>query len=537
MSLSREVLTPLLRFCEETDTPISLGVHLRIKYECWDELALMEVRPEWYAAPYPYFLDRQAACWLSKFEDLPTSFNRRESAYTANMLSEQQCCLTNERLTPYLLNGPYEAPGDLRIADQIDQIRKRVKRILGACPVEPEFRFGPGATLSDGGSTCTIATKCQSTPTMTMSAAWLLPFWARTAWGRNPACKDIELVDAARWTTVPKNAKTDRGIEIQPSINVAAQLGYGSAIRNRLKRANIDLDTAQELHRELARRASVDDSLATLDLKSASDTIAWKLVKLLLPPDWFWVLDSLRCDKIAVGEKIFNIQRFSSMGNGFTFELETLLFYAISRQFSTTCHVFGDDIIVSSSDAYTVQSALKFFGFTTNLSKSFFSGCFRESCGGDFFLGRSVRPFYLKKEPDEPQKVISYCNGIRRAANQFSDSTHLTPFHRGWLFLTEQLPTTVRACRGPNDLGDLCLHDDRDFWSTRMRHGVLHVKCYVPFLVDGLPWSRFDGCTQLAAALYGVRLALVGPTKNRVRGLPLRGSVFGYRIKWVTSLG
>lgn len=534
-TISRDASVPLLRFCERSDTPICLGVYLRVKYGCWDELAIMEVRPEWYDGAYDYFIDRQAACWLSKYKPLPTSFDRAKAAETSLQDSERSCKLTNDRLSKFLLGGPYE-PEDERILNVIAEIRNDIVRTIGNVPPKPDFRFGPGATLSDKGELVSIPHKICSTMTITKSALWLIPELALTAWGRYGQ-KCFEIVDSNRFTTVQKNAKTDRGIEIQPSVNVSAQLGYGRHIRNCLKRRGLDLrSAAREVHQVLAQKGSRDGSLATIDLKTASDTTCSNLVKLLFPPEWYTVLKSLTTSRLSVGQRTLRLERFSSMGNGFTFELETLIFWAIARAVSqkpAAVKVFGDDIIVASEDVRSVIAAYRYFGFAINQTKSFTSGRFRESCGGDFFDGLNVRPFYLKDEPREPQHYISYANGVRRAANNIGGIRYTT-FHSSWLHIQDCIPSSIRACRGPEYFGDLLLHDDPEYYNLRVRDGIEQFVVYRPNRISGFGWRRFCGSTQLAAALYGCRLVQVGPDA-RITGVPIRDGVLSYTVTRIPS--
>jgi hypothetical protein len=98
------------------------------------------------------------------------------------------------------------------------------------------------------------------------------------------------------------------------------------------------------------------------------------------------------------------------MGNAFTFPLQTILFASIvvasyellgiplRNRTSKTMNfgVFGDDIIVVKSSYDFIVSALELFGFEVNTAKSFNTGNFRESCGGDYFRGSDIRGVYLK---------------------------------------------------------------------------------------------------------------------------------------------
>lgn len=101
----------------------------------------------------------------------------------------------------------------------------------------------------------------------------------------------------------------------------------------------------------------------------------------------------------------------SSMGNAFTFPLQTLLFSSLVygvyralgipferpyRQSLGNFAVFGDDIIIVRKAYNLVSRMLSLCGFSVNVNKSFNEGFFRESCGGDFWCGHNVRGVYIE---------------------------------------------------------------------------------------------------------------------------------------------
>jgi hypothetical protein len=101
------------------------------------------------------------------------------------------------------------------------------------------------------------------------------------------------------------------------------------------------------------------------------------------------------------------LEKFSSMGNGCTFELESLLFLCICRSIiPENLHgcisVYGDDIIIPQEYTEAVVERLNSLGFSVNADKSFWQGSFRESCGSFTFDGIDVRPFYLKANENIP---------------------------------------------------------------------------------------------------------------------------------------
>jgi hypothetical protein len=89
------------------------------------------------------------------------------------------------------------------------------------------------------------------------------------------------------------------------------------------------------------------------------------------------------------------------MGNGFTFPLETLIFWALAAccvrpEDVGKVSVYGDDIIVPTYAYALLTEVLVAAGFLVNSKKSFVDGPFRESCGRDYLSGIDIRPSYIK---------------------------------------------------------------------------------------------------------------------------------------------
>lgn len=513
--------------------------------ERWDDLVKTKVNPSSYTCAESYFRDCAAWAFLRKFEPLPTSVDRAAKALENFWGAEKDCFRTNQRLEPFLTNS--YGSGEEPIFAFIGRCRKMVSILIGSGPPDDlNGRFGPGATFGDRGSLTTIPDKMQSYPSLTREAwPYLFP-WHETLWAKAAASRGDQIVfeRGDRFTTVPKDCTTDRGITMNPSVNVFYQLDLGRCMRSALKKSTlgrVDLNNAQERHRQVARAASITGSDATIDLTQASDHQAYNFVKLLLPHRWFTAVDDLRSTRTLVKEgdkeRWVVLEKFSAMGNGYTFELETVLFMAvcmavmeergITPRPGINVHVFGDDIIVPTEFAREVIAVLSFFGFSTNEAKTFISGPFRESCGGDYFLGVDVRPFYLKKEINEPQDYMVMANGIRRMA--FKDSRNPYRWHRlrnAWFACLDSIPANIRCCRGPEALGDICIHDDSEFWTTRTRNSIRTVRVYKPITYREVRFSVFDPDVQLASAVYGISRT---PSGNLI---PRKG-VEGYAVGWV----
>jgi len=234
----------------------------------------------------------------------------------------------------------------------------------------------------------------------------------------------------------------------------------------------------------------------------------------VLPPLWFDQLDDLRSKFTQVDGRWVRLEKFSSMGNGFTFELETLIFAALTcaavrengglGQLGKDVFVFGDDIIAPDSQFRNVESVLKYFGFALNEEKSFYGAVpFRESCGGDYFAGQPVRGYYLKQLPRGPEDSIPMANGIYAMAERLRTVGYEMP-RRAWFSVLDTLPSRVRQCRGPKALGDTVIWDDDvRFWKTRERHGIRYFQAFRPWKMRVTPFSVFSGEVVLACATYG----------------------------------
>jgi hypothetical protein len=335
---------------------------------------------------------RQIQAFFSKNASIPLGIDTREVAVAKFFESEDQCRLTNRRFL--LRSNPIKSGLD---AGFLYGVQRKIAWLLGDVPSldELDFGFGPGANVGISRKT-SVRRKLSVDPTVTAGASKYVPYLQ----AQFPTWSSLEratIKDYGKLATVPKNAKTDRCIMVEPIINTFLQKGVGRWIRNRLlRKAGVDLRD-QSRNQMLAREGSITGDLATLDLSSASDTISRELVASLLPYPWWVLLEDLRTDVILHEGEKHVLAKFSSMGNGFTFELESLIFYAIAR---TACEtgivsVYGDDIIVPSCYALDVIERLEMCGFSINTEKSFFQGPFRESCGGDFFEGFDIRPVYV----------------------------------------------------------------------------------------------------------------------------------------------
>lgn len=363
---------------------------------------------------------RQVLAFFQKLEDLDIGVDKTSVARAKFWQAEESCRETNNVLRAYVAGKLCLLPAGVRL---LETARRKIHKVLGRCPSLEglRFHFGPGAT--------TVTKRTDAVPqqkfaaglqcSSSMFASGLLPSILRQVphWVSNfeddwhidddnylASLVEVDVVPG-RLTFVPKSAKTYRTIMVEPNLNGFVQQGIRHALETRLKLVGLDV-ADQSRNARLARRGSLDGSLATLDLSSASDLISRELVKLLLPEDWYSLLSAARTGYVEDGDDCEALEKFSSMGNAYTFPLETLIFWAIATA-SPLCFgeaafdpddvgVFGDDIIIPARGYKAVKFGLEFCGFSINTEKSFYDGPFRESCGADYYKGIDIRPYYQK---------------------------------------------------------------------------------------------------------------------------------------------
>jgi hypothetical protein len=294
------------------------------------------------------------------------------------------------------------------------------------------------------------------------AAIRLVPAWERRLRLQGDAGL-VNIRDQNKVITVPKNYKTDRVIAVEPDMNMYVQKGLAACIRKRLRKVGIDI-RSQSLNQDLALYASKTGAMATIDMSMASDTVSLELVRHLLPPEWLTAFEQCRTTTgvLPCGTKVL-YRKFSSMGNGYTFELETLLFWSLASAVCTAygvserlVAVYGDDVVVPSSVALPLIELLSFCGFSTNESKTFIDGPFRESCGKHYISGLDVTPFYVRKQPASLLDLFLLHNQLYRwcARNQWNAQWDRDEMRSLLSWLRSCAPKNWRKPRIPDGIGD-----------------------------------------------------------------------------------
>lgn len=459
-------------FLQSIDSPRALTVWLLYEHKEHDQLASLECNPN----DYPDYVSARnaytASAFLSKADFLDTTFDRKVQAFIKFARFEEKCRETNYRFRNAHLDPLYTGPN----VWLLNAARRKIEQILGDFSAEELFDvcdWGPGVTNLIKGSDVAPSTKFQFETGITRDLYSLVGSAfaeAYPSWSKLRLNCEEHLVSRSGFTmevgnvitTVPKNSKTERIIAVEPGVNLWFQKGCGAMLRRRLRRIGIDLNN-QSINQELCKTASSTGDLATVDFSSASDSISSAVVEELLPRRWFNLLESARSHfgKRSKEPSFHRWEKFSSMGNGFTFELESLIFYAAAHAVCSfmkvekpVLGVYGDDVIIPNTCYDLFSSFSAFLGFQVNNQKSFSSGYFRESCGAHYYDGKDLKPFYLKGIIRDIETVYRVANGVRRLAHRRNGYYGCdVGFRFTFASLVESVPKRFRRF-GADALGD-----------------------------------------------------------------------------------
>lgn len=489
----RRAYLAALSLYEACDTPESLGCYLRLKYGDWLGIAQVKTDPRNYLKSDLFDRSNIATSFLSKYPYLPTGVDRESVAYNKFLDAEEQCRETNSRFRNWI-EDPLKVDPEITLALWL--AARKISILLKDFDWEEFLHatgWGPGSTNVNSGSYTSGYNKYSGALSATSNCLPLglccvnsTPSWAAYHAGEildewqpplpvSVLKEQVLIVKGGKIVFVPKNAETDRTIIVPVSLNSYVQRGPGKMMRRRLKRAGVDLDS-QELNQRKAYLGSVTEDYATLDAKAASDCVAFVPVITLFPEQW---VTPLLYGREAYGhlkqkDRWIRFQKFSAMGNSYTFELESVLFYAlcsagveVSRRSGSGLNpftglkypddvtVYGDDMIVPTDCVPVIKKVLNFAGFSLNDRKTFVSGNFRESCGADYFRGTSVRPIFLKERISSEQSIYKLANNIRRLAHRRVNHDGCdSRFRSCWLLVRNFHPNLNHIFRISEGYGD-----------------------------------------------------------------------------------
>jgi hypothetical protein len=241
---------------------------------------------------------------------------------------------------------------------------------------------------------------------------------------------------------VPKTLKTPRIIAMEPAHMQYAQQSLMELLVVRLERSrrlNGMIGFTNQIPNQcLAQQGSSTGEFATLDLSEASDRVSLRLVCRLLKnyPSLMRAVMSCRSQRADVpGFGTLSLAKFASMGSALCFPIEAMVFLTIIfigiqnqlkhrltpndiKKYHGRVRVYGDDIIVPVDMVQSVVESLESFGLKVNAAKSFWTGKFRESCGGEYYDGVPVKPVRLTMMPPTNRRQAGEFSAFVAQRNQ-----------------------------------------------------------------------------------------------------------------------
>lgn len=344
---------------------------------------------------------------------------------------------------------------------KLDIVSAFVNTALGSYdPYEWRFRHGPGVVSERSGFVNKYQFVNWSGALEAVFPSCDFAFANHSSWADHVRSTTLpEETPVSRLIAVPKTLSKPRLIAAEPSEHMWCQQNIWDYFCSRTRDSwisNFVRFRDQSRNQELCKRASMDGTLATLDLSSASDRVTChfvgqlfrsnpRLLEALRATRTQWLSQDLNSDIPA----LIRLKKFSTMGSACTFPVESIGFLCVAlaayltvRKLRVTLRnilasseevtIFGDDIIIPVDVRELCCEALEVLDFKVNTSKSFWSGNFRESCGVDAYKGVSVTPVYLRSfASSEPESVVSTV----QVRNSF--------YRMGYWSLAEYLTSTI----------------------------------------------------------------------------------------------
>lgn len=286
----------------------------------------------------------------------------------------------------------------------------------------------------------------------------------------------VDLQDhAARLMFVPKDYKTSRSICMEPIGYQFAQQGVLWYFEQYLKQSRIssfvDLER-QEYNQQAAQYGSFTGQVDTIDLSSASDSVAWALIKAIMPSSMLRHLHATRSTMVQITQPdgsvdVVKPHKFAPMGSALCFptqccvftavvitiamiqslgrdwndptalvgvDLDGLMNYSFGKMGRTTAgrfeppQIYGDDICLDHRLTSNTVEALTALGFVVNIGKSFTGAdTFRESCGKYYSRGHDVSFILHSVKPlDEERVSIETLASVIDLANRAGEFGYAT---------------------------------------------------------------------------------------------------------------
>jgi len=374
-------------------------------------------------------------------------------------------------------------PGTYRLLEQVQRVADLFSDAIG--PYDPLWYSTALESESNGigfrhgtGAVAERIPRHRRTDEWTWSAKLevMFPFHLHGRTAGSDVIRPTHHEPPSRLMAVPKTAKGPRLIASEPTSHMWCQQGLLSFFEDRIKtvigRDFIDLKD-QSKSGDLVLRASLDRSLATVDLSDASDRLTCWTVERIFRGNSS-LLNALHAARTRyVRDDISNVpsflkpKKFASQGTAVTFPVQSIVFLCIAlgasldgevswrtiKQLRGKVRVYGDDIIIPVHGYERLLRIMDALQLKVNKAKSFVRGHFRESCGVDGYKGYDVTPVKPKTlVADSPAS----CQAVLDTSNNL--------FNKGLFYASDScrtlLPARIRRgirIKGRNDAGSVGL--------------------------------------------------------------------------------
>lgn len=271
-----------------------------------------------------------------------------------------------------------------------------------------------------------------------------------------------------RLLCVPKTAKGPRLIASEPVAHQYCQQHVSKFLVKQLSKCFgtyfIDFHD-QSKSADMVLSASLDRSLATVDLSSASDRLScWTVERVFRRnPSLLSALHATRTrylrDDVSKNKGFLKLKKFAAQGTATTFPVQSIVFLCVALgasirgrvtwdkvwELRDQVRVYGDDIIIPTHGYERLVRIMDALQLKVNVAKSYVNGYFRESCGVDGYKGYDVTPVKPKTlvadSPASCQAVVDTTNNLHLRGNwhaSYSLETTLPPRIRRGLRIVAQ---------------------------------------------------------------------------------------------------
>lgn len=290
--------------------------------------------------------------------------------------------------------------------------RELLARVFcGFDPLDIKPKHGPGnvATGEKGNRKYFFRRKYQRLHQKFPYYRYFSPSLSRVAFESGWYGRLVQMVNPiAKVKLVPKDSRGPRLISMEPLEIQWIQQGILRKLVPHIENCKILNGSVnfsdQTFNQRAALVSSRDKSLATVDLKDASDMISLALFRELFPKEIVDAFESCRSVATELPDgRVIPLRKFAPMGSALCFPVLALTVWSLSNAALRSVGldydsilVYGDDLVVPTNGLRIVERTLASAGLVVNTDKTYSKSHYRESCGVDAYDGVDITPIKVK---------------------------------------------------------------------------------------------------------------------------------------------